>query len=53
MHEWMNGFAYHIQIEWWIFILASLVTVIISFITISYQSIRAALVNPVISLKSE
>ena len=53
MHEWLNDFAYHIQIEWWIFILACLITIIIAFITIAYQSVRAALVNPVISLKTE
>ncbi len=53
MHEWLNGFAYHINIEWWVFIIACLVSVIISFVTIGYQSLKAALMNPVISLKSE
>ena len=53
MHEWLNGFAYHVNIEWWVFIIACLVSVIISFVTIGYQSLKAALMNPVISLKSE
>ena len=53
MHEWLNGFAYHVNIEWWVFIIACLVSVIISFVTIGYQSLKAALTNPVISLKSE
>jgi len=53
MHNWLQGFAYHVRIEWWIFIFASFLTVLISFITIAFQSIRAALVNPVTSLRSE
>lgn len=53
MHEWLNDFAYHVKIEWWIFVIASLASVIISFFTIGYQSLRAALMNPVVSLKSE
>ena len=53
VHEWLNGFAYHVNIEWWVFIIACLLSVIISFITIGYQSLKAALMNPVISLKSE
>jgi putative ABC transport system permease protein len=53
MHEWLNDFAYHVNIEWWIFVIACLLSVIISFITIGYQSLRAAMTNPVVSLKSE
>jgi putative ABC transport system permease protein len=53
MHEWLNGFSYHVKVEWWVFIIACLLSVIISFITIGYQSLKAALINPVISLKSE
>ena len=52
MHEWLNGFAYHVTVEWWIFIVACLLSVIISFVTIGYQSLKAALMNPVISLKA-
>ena len=53
MHSWLQGFAYHVRIEWWIFIFAGFLTVLISFITICFQSVRAALVNPIISLRSE
>jgi putative ABC transport system permease protein len=53
MHEWLNGFAYHVNIEWWVFIIACLLSVIITFVTIGYQSLKAALMNPVKSLKSE
>lgn len=53
MNNWLSDFAYHINIQWWIFGLAGLIAVSIAFITISFQSIRAALINPVRSLKSE
>jgi putative ABC transport system permease protein len=53
MHVWLNGFAYYVNIEWWVFIIACLISVIISFVTVGYQSLKAALMNPVISLKSE
>jgi len=53
VHSWLQGFAYHISIEWWIFLLASCLAVLIAFITVSFQSIKAALVNPVKSLRSE
>jgi putative ABC transport system permease protein len=53
MHQWLNGFAYHIEIAWWIFLIACLSSVIIALITIGYQSVKAALMNPVESLKSE
>jgi len=53
MHRWLQGYAYHIQIEWWIFLVAGFAAVLISFITVSFQAARAALINPVRSLKSE
>lgn len=53
MSNWLSDFAYHISIQWWIFALAGLMAVTIAFVTISFQSIRAALINPVKSLKSE
>ncbi|RRB07945.1 ABC transporter permease [Larkinella rosea] len=53
MSEWLNGFAYKVDIEWWIFALAGLLAVGIALLTISFQSIRAALTNPVKSLRSE
>jgi putative ABC transport system permease protein len=53
MGQWLQDFAYRIQIQWWVFGLAGIVAVLIAFITLSFQSIRAALRNPVKSLRSE
>jgi putative ABC transport system permease protein len=53
MDKWLQGFAYRINIQWWIFASAGLAAIIIAFITISFQSIKAALINPVKSLRSE
>lgn len=53
MRQWLDGFAYRIEIEPWIFIVAGILAIAIAFITVSSQSIRAALVNPVRSLRSQ
>ncbi len=53
MHQWLQGFAYRVAVDWWIFALATLAAIVVAFITISFQSIKAALVNPVKSLRSE
>ncbi|GAB4051145.1 ABC transporter permease [Spirosoma litoris] len=53
MNQWLQGFAYKIDISWWIFALAGLLAIGIALLTISFQSIKAALVNPVKSLRSE
>jgi putative ABC transport system permease protein len=53
MQEWLKEFAYKIEITWDVFLLTGLMALGISLLTISYQSIRAALVNPVDSLRSE
>lgn len=53
MHSWLKDFAYHIEMKWWVFALAGIVAITIALLTISYQTIRAALMNPVKSLKSE
>jgi putative ABC transport system permease protein len=53
MHKWLQDFAYRINISWWIFIIAGLIAVVIAFITISFQAIKAALSNPVESLRTE
>ena len=53
MHKWLEGFAYRQQMQWWVFALAGFAAMLIAFITISFQSIKAALSNPVKSLKSE
>jgi len=53
MHKWLQDFAYRIQISWWVFVLAAVSALLIALLTISFQSIRAALMNPVKSLKVE
>ncbi|MDO3643993.1 ABC transporter permease [Mucilaginibacter sp. L3T2-6] len=53
MHNWLQGFAYRQSVQWWILALAGGGAIIIAFATISFQSIKAALTNPVKSLKSE
>ncbi|QJD78649.1 ABC transporter permease [Spirosoma rhododendri] len=53
MHRWLQNFAYKIDLAWWLFALAGLLTTGIALLTVSFQSIRAALVNPVKSLRSE
>jgi len=53
MHSWLQGFAYRQNIQWWVLALAGGGAIIIAFVTISFQSIKAAITNPVKSLKSE
>ena len=53
MNQWLKDFAYKIEIEWWYFALAGLLAVGIALLTVSFQSIKAALMNPVKSLRSE
>lgn len=53
MHKWLQDFAYKISINWWVFALAGGMSIIIAFITISFQAIKAALTNPVKTLRSE
>lgn len=53
MNKWLQNFAYRIHISWTIFLVAGVVAVLIALITVSYQAIKAAVANPVNSLKSE
>ncbi|MDR6569070.1 ABC transporter permease [Chitinophaga ginsengisegetis] len=53
MNHWLEHFAYKTDLEWWIFAGAGLITIIIALLTVSFQSIRAAAMNPVKSLKTE
>ena len=53
MNRWLQDFAYKITIDWWVFALAGLLAVGIALLTVSFQSIKAALMNPVKSLRSE
>ena len=53
MHRWLTNFAYRISISWWMFVMAGLLAAGIALFTISFQAIRAALTNPVKSLRAE
>jgi putative ABC transport system permease protein len=53
MNKWLQDFAYRISIPWWILAIAGLLVLLIAFITISFQSVKAALANPINSLRSE
>ena len=53
LNKWLQNFAYKIDIEWWMFTLAGLITIAIAMLTVSFQSIKAAMINPVKSLHAE
>jgi putative ABC transport system permease protein len=53
MNRWLEDFSYRIEISWWIFALAGILAVTIAILTVSYQSIKAAMANPVKSLRTE
>jgi putative ABC transport system permease protein len=53
MHSWLQDFAYRISIGWWVFIAAGLLAILIALITISFQAVKAAIANPVKSLRNE
>jgi putative ABC transport system permease protein len=53
MDQWLNGFVYHIKLSWWMFALGAIFTIAIALVTISFQTVKAALSNPVESLRSE
>jgi putative ABC transport system permease protein len=53
MHNWLNNYQYHTDVTWWIFIITAIVTILITLLTVSFQSIKAALANPIKSFKTE
>jgi predicted permease len=53
MDNWLQDYAYRIEINWWIFVVAGVVAILIALVTVSFQAIKAALANPVDSLKTE
>jgi putative ABC transport system permease protein len=53
MNKWLSDFAYRTSITWWVFAVAGIVSIVIAFVTISTQAIKAALMNPVKSLRTE
>jgi ABC-type antimicrobial peptide transport system permease subunit len=53
IHQWLQGFAYHINIHWTVFALASVAVLVIAWITVGYESVKAAITKPAVSLKVE
>ncbi|MFT7481851.1 MAG: putative ABC transport system permease protein, partial [Oceanospirillaceae bacterium] len=53
LNNWLESYAFHIEMPWWIFGVAGLLSMFTAFLTVSYQSIKAATMNPVKSLRSE
>ena len=52
-NQWLQEYAYHVEVGWWVFVLAAVLATGIALLTVSYQAIRSALANPVKSLRSE
>jgi putative ABC transport system permease protein len=53
MNKWLQDFPYRINISWWVFAVAAIAAVVIALLTVSFQAIKAAVANPVKSLRTE
>ena len=53
IHKWLQDYAYRINISWWVFVMAGILAMLIALVTVSFQAIKAALANPVKSLRTE
>lgn len=53
LHVWLQDYAYHVDISWWVFVAAGLAALFIALVTVSFQAVRAAVMNPTRSLRSE
>ncbi len=53
MHNWLQDFAYRIGVQWWVFLVAGAIAGTIAFIMVSVQAVKAAIANPVKSLRTE
>jgi putative ABC transport system permease protein len=53
MNHWLQNYQYRVNIEWWVFVITGIATVLLALLTISFQSIKAAVANPVKSLRTE
>ncbi len=53
MHNWLQNYTYRTDISWWVFTVAGISALLVTLLTISYQSVKAALMNPVKSLRTE
>lgn len=52
-HKWLEGYSYRTTLDWWVFALSAVIAVFIALVTVSFQAVKAALMNPVKSLRSE
>ncbi len=53
MNRWLQTYTYRVKVEWWVFALTAILSIVIALLTVSYQAIKAAIANPVKSLRSE
>jgi putative ABC transport system permease protein len=53
MNKWLEDFPYRIEISWWVFAIAAVISIVIALLTVSFQTIKAALANPVKNLRTE
>ncbi len=53
MHQWLQDFAYRTNIDWWIFLISSIIVLSIALLTISFQAIKTAIANPIKNLRTE
>lgn len=53
MSKWLMDYSYRVAINWWVFVLAGVLSVTIALLTVSYQSVKAALANPIKSLRMD
>ncbi len=53
VHEWLQGYSYRIDMQWWVFVAAGIIAIVVSLMTVSFQAVKAALANPVKSLRTE
>ena len=53
MDRWLETYTYRIDISWWVFVLAVLSVILITLVTVSYQTVKAAIANPIKSLRTE
>jgi putative ABC transport system permease protein len=53
MSKWLQSFVYRVTVSWWMFALAGVIAIAIALITVSFQAIKAAIANPVKSLRTE
>jgi putative ABC transport system permease protein len=52
-NKWLQEYAYHIDVQWWVFVIAGILAIAIAFLTVSYQAIKVAVANPIKSLRTE